>query len=78
MENGWLIVCGVVTFVILVNVGLAISALRGTRSGQAGALDRAVRYIRDPWAAEDTALSELRRQVASLEEEHGTVGEDQS
>ena len=76
MESGWLIVCGVVTFVILVNVGLALSALRGANSNQASTMDRAVRYIRDPWAAEDQALSELHRSVAALEKTRDQTDED--
>jgi len=78
MESGWLIVCGVITFVILVNVGLALSALRGANSNQANAFDRAVHYVRDPWAAEDQALSELHRTVATLEEARDQTVEDQS
>jgi hypothetical protein len=78
VENGWLIVCGVVTVVILINVGLALSALRAAKSGQADTIDRAVRYIRDPWASEDRALSELRRSVASLEENRDQSVEDPS
>ena len=76
MESGWLIVCGVVTFVILVNVGLALSALRGANSNQASTMDRAVRYIRDPWAAGDQALSELHRSVAALEKTRDQTVED--
>lgn len=78
MESGWLIVCGVVTFIILVNVGLALSALRAAKDGQASALDRAVRYIRNPWAAEDQALTELRRSVATLEENHDQKVEEEA
>jgi hypothetical protein len=78
MDSGWLIVCGVVTFVILVNVGLALSALRAQRGQQASTLDRVMRYIRNPWAAEDQALSELRRSVATLEENPDPVKENES
>ena len=78
MDSGWLIVCGVVTFVILVNVGLALSALRAQRGQQASTLDRVMRYIRNPWAAEDRALSELRRSVATLDENPDPAKEHES
>lgn len=78
MESGWLIVCGVVTLVILINVGLALSALRAVNSGQASTLDRALRYIRNPWASEDQALSDLRRSIASLEEDRDQAVQDES
>ncbi len=68
MDDGWLIVCGVLALVVMINVGLALSALRGQNRGQAAALDRSVRYLRDPWADETRSLSELHQRVAELEE----------
>ena len=68
MENGWLIVGGILALVVIVNVGLALSALRGRDRGQATAFDRSLRYIRNPWADEDKSLSELRQRVSDLEE----------
>ena len=68
MEDGWVIVCGVLALVIMVNVGLALSALRGRNRGQAAALDRSVRFLRDPWAEETRSLSELHQRVTDLRE----------
>ena len=63
-----MIVCGVLALVIMVNVGLALSALRGRNRGQAAALDRSVRFLRDPWADETRSLSELHQRVTDLKE----------
>ncbi len=68
MENGWLIVGGILALVVIVNIGLALSALRGRERGKATVFDRSLRYIRNPWAEENKALSELRQRVSDLEE----------
>jgi hypothetical protein len=68
MQNGWLIAGGILIAVLVVNIGLAISALRGRHRSNENVLDRSLRVIRNPWADEDKALSELHQLVSDLEE----------
>jgi uncharacterized protein YlxW (UPF0749 family) len=67
VDQGWLIIFGVLFFVGLLNIGLMLSALRNR--------DRSEPYLRgslsellDPWKKENEALDQLHREVEKLGE----------
>jgi hypothetical protein len=66
-STGLLIVIGVVTLVILFNIGLALSFLRSRRGEQIILFRDSLKKMANPWKDEDDVLSELREKVASLE-----------
>jgi hypothetical protein len=70
-ENTW-IFCGVLAFVLLFNAGILLTFLRG----RGNTLIRGIRELRNPWQAEDNALLELRRRVASLRTSRFNEGEE--
>jgi hypothetical protein len=66
MNNGLWIVCGVLVFVILLNLGLVISAIRYRKSNPQPLLGKSISELLNPWKEEDEALNDLHRQVESL------------
>ncbi|HEY43216.1 MAG TPA: hypothetical protein G4O11_04460 [Anaerolineae bacterium] len=66
-NGGLLVVIGVITLVILFNVGIALSFLRTRGKGQIFLFRDSLQKLVNPWKEEDEALSELRKRVAHLE-----------
>ena len=70
IDKGWLIICAVLTLVLLFNVGLALSFLRG----KTDVLQNTLRGLKNPWREEDEALADLRARVENFAQED-QVGE---
>jgi hypothetical protein len=70
IDKGWLIICAVLTLVLLFNVGLALSFLRG----KTDVLQNMLRGLKNPWREEDEALADLRARVENFTQED-QVGE---
>lgn len=66
MDKGWWIVCGVLTFVIFLNLGLVFSALRYRKSNPQPIFGKSIAEMLNPWKDEDQALEELEQQVKTL------------
>ena len=66
IEAGWLLICGIVGFVFLINFGLAYSLFSGSAKEQLDLMGRAYRRARDPWQDEDRDLTQLRQLVDHL------------
>jgi hypothetical protein len=76
MDKGWVIVCGVLIIVLLVNVGLIISALRYRKSNIRPLISINGSDILNPWQDEDQALEDLHEEVQALKDKHdgGSLG----
>lgn len=68
MDNGWWIVCGVLAIVILVNVGLMVSAIRYRRSNPEPIFGKGFSELLTPWKDEAQALKDLHEDVQALKE----------
>ncbi len=69
--NGWLIVITILVFVILINIGLALSFIRRMKSRPKGVFRESIGEMINPWKKEDEALEELRQRVDDLKGRDG-------
>ncbi|TET32443.1 MAG: hypothetical protein E3J69_08960 [Anaerolineales bacterium] len=69
--NGWLIVIAILAFVILINVGLALGAIRRMKMKPKGIFQESLGEMLNPWKKEDEALDELRQRVDELKSRDG-------
>ena len=69
--NGWLIVIAILAFVILINVGLALGAIRRMKTKPKGIFRESLGEMLNPWKKEDEALDELRQRVDDLKSRDG-------
>ena len=69
--NGWLIVIAILVFVILINVGLALGAIRRMKMKPKGIFQESLGEMLNPWKKEDEALDELRQRVDELKSRDG-------
>lgn len=67
LDNGGLIVCGVLFFVAVFNLGLMLSVLRN-RGRQQPFLHGSLSDLLNPWKKEDESLEKLSQQVRDLGE----------
>lgn len=67
-DNVLLVLCGVLTFVVLLNAGLLLGILRGRTREQITFLGKALNAVRNPWRKQDEQFDELRRRVTDLED----------
>jgi hypothetical protein len=65
IDQGWLIVFGVLLVVGLFNLGLALSVLRN-RGRTEGFLRGSLSDMLNPWKQEDADLDELHNRVSAL------------
>jgi hypothetical protein len=70
-NNGWLIVIAILAFVILFNIGLALSFIRRMKSKPEGIFRDSISEMLNPWKKEDEALDELRQRVDDLKSRDG-------
>ncbi|HUS84830.1 MAG TPA: hypothetical protein VMX56_06770 [Anaerolineales bacterium] len=70
-DNGWLIVIAILAFVILINVGLALSFIRRMKSKPKAVFRESIGEMLNPWKKEDTALEELSQRVDELKSRDG-------
>ncbi len=71
-DKGWMIVCGVLTLVVLFNVGIALAFIRQ----RGGFTQDALRSLRNPWHKEDDAIAQLRKRVQDLTSSEEPPNED--
>ena len=69
--NGWLIVITILAFVILINIGLALGAIRRMKMKPKGIFRESLGEMLNPWKKEDEALDELRQRVDELKSRDG-------
>lgn len=67
-DNVFLIVCGVLTFVVLLNAGLVFGLLRGQNRERFEVIGKAIGAAQNPWGAVDEQYNQLRARVAELED----------
>jgi hypothetical protein len=71
-DKGWTIVCGVLTLVVLFNLGIALAFIRK----RGGFTQDALRSLRNPWHKEDDAIAKLRKRVQALSSTEESTNED--
>ena len=64
-DHGWLIICGVLIFVVLINLGLSLAVLR-SRGRRRPLLNGSLSDLLNPWKKEDDALDMLHREISHL------------
>ena len=64
--NGWWIVCGVLAFVLMLNLGLILSFLRSQAGRPKGLFRKSLGEMLNPWREEDEALERLAKDVEAL------------
>ena len=65
-DNVPLVICGVLTFVVLLNAGLLLSILRGRNRERFNVIGKAINAAQNPWRELDEQFDELRRRVTDL------------
>jgi hypothetical protein len=65
-DNVPLVICGVLTFVVLLNAGLLIGILRGRNRERFNVIGKAISAAQNPWREQDEQYDELRRRVTDL------------
>ncbi len=70
-NNGWLIVIAILSFVILLNIGLALSFIRRMKSKPEAVFRDSISEMLNPWKKEDEALEELHQRVVDLKSRDG-------
>ncbi|OGO14766.1 MAG: hypothetical protein A2Z14_02820 [Chloroflexi bacterium RBG_16_48_8] len=66
-DNVFLIICGTLILVLLINAGILVALLRSESSGQLKVLGKAFESFRDPWGRGNKDLKELRERISKLE-----------
>lgn len=66
MDEGWLIVVGVLAFVILLNAGIILSAIRYREANPRPLFGEGVGDFLNPWRKENQDLEELHDKVDAL------------
>jgi hypothetical protein len=69
VEDGWLVVCGALVLVLLLNLGIIMAFVGREGRQQAARWGRAIRNLTNPWHEEDEAFAELNRLVRDLNAE---------
>jgi hypothetical protein len=67
-DNVLLIVCGVLIFVVLLNLGLLIGVLRGQSQERFKVIGKAIQAAQNPWRKSNEGYEELRKRVSNLGE----------
>lgn len=67
-DNVLLIVCGVLIFVVSLNVGLLIGVLRGQSRDRFKVIGKAINAAQNPWRESNEEYKELRKRVSDLSE----------
>lgn len=67
-DNVLLIVCGVLIFVVLLNLGLLIGVLRGQSQERFKVIGKAIQAAQNPWRKSNEEYEELRTRVSDLGE----------
>jgi uncharacterized protein YlxW (UPF0749 family) len=75
LDNGWLIVCGVLFFVVVFNLGLMLNVLRN-RGRQQPFLPGSLSDLLNPWKKEDESLEKLSQQVRDLGETQAPTSDE--
>jgi len=76
--NGWWIVCGVLAFVLMLNLGLILSFLRSQAASPKGLFRKSLGEMLNPWREEDEALDRLARDVEALQDTQGQEESDEN
>lgn len=74
LDQGWLIVCGVLTIVGLFNLGLFLTVLR-SRGRREPYLQGSISDLLNPWGKENEALDQLHQEVEKLGNKHSPSSE---
>ncbi len=69
-DNVFLILCGTLLLVILINARAIILLLRSGSTKDYRNIARTIQATKKPWAEEDQAIKELRQRVDELQKEH--------
>jgi cytochrome b561 len=64
--EGWTVIAIVLILVVLFNLGLAVSFLRGRGKDQSLLFRDTIQRTLNPWQEEDEAIAKLHEQVKSL------------
>lgn len=70
MNDGWWVVCGVAGSIVLLNIGLLLSALRNRNFKLKPLISVDLKKLVNPWLEEDRSLDELHQKVAKLSGEN--------
>lgn len=68
-DNVFLVVCGTLALVLLINAGILVALLRNNSSHQIKTIGKAIETIRDPLGKGNQDLEELRKRITKLEDQ---------
>ena len=66
-ENVFLVICGTLVLVILINAGILVALLRSGSSGELKVFGKAIEAVRDPLGKGNQEMKELRQRIVKLE-----------
>lgn len=75
-DNVFLIICGTLVIVLLINAGILVALLRSESSGQLKVIGKAIEAVRDPWGKGNEDFKELRQRISRLEKRTGEETEN--
>jgi hypothetical protein len=68
-DNVFLIVCGTLLLVLIINAGILVAFLRPNASSRVKVLGKAIEAIRNPLSKGNEDLKELHQRVSELEKQ---------
>ena len=68
-DNVFLVICGTLLIVLLINAGILVALLRSDSSGQLKVLGKAIKAVQNPWGKGNEELKELRQRISQLEKQ---------
>jgi hypothetical protein len=68
-DNVFLVICGTLLMVLIINAGILVALLRSGSSGQLNVLGKAIQAVQDPWGKGDKDLKELRQRISQLDKQ---------
>jgi hypothetical protein len=68
-DNIFLVLCGTLALVVLINAGILVALLRSDTSGQLKVLGKAFEAVKNPLSKGDEDLKELRQRVSKFEDQ---------
>lgn len=69
-DNVFLVLCGTLLLVILINARAIILLLRAGSARDYRNIGKTIQVTKKPWAEDDQAIRELRHRVDKLQKEH--------
>ncbi len=69
VDNVFLVVCGTLVLVFIINAGILVALLRSEATTQIKVIGKVIDAVRDPWKKSNEEMKELHQRISRLEKQ---------